>query len=111
MIKVYSVNSEIRPSTHCLAFSFKISFSSSFVRLYTRRAPNIKHNCSITSASKIPVVNVSENKQQMMLDATSTCTCTFEPPRDKIKKMTVRPAKTQISLGWSESSLGVQPFY
>ena len=32
-----------------------------------------------------------------------------EPPRDKTNKMTVRPAKTQISLGispvWSESSL------
>ena len=35
--------------------------------------------------------------------------CTFEPPHDKTSKMTVRPAKTQISLGispvWSESSL------
>ena len=34
---------------------------------------------------------------------------TNEPPRDKTNKMTVRPAKTQISLGmrpvWSESSL------
>ena len=34
---------------------------------------------------------------------------TFEPPHDKTNKMTVRPAKTQISLGirpvWSESSL------
>ena len=33
----------------------------------------------------------------------------IEPPHDKINKMTVRPAKTQISLGirpvWSESSL------
>ena len=33
----------------------------------------------------------------------------YEPPRDKTNKMTVRPAKTQISLGirpvWSESSL------
>ena len=33
----------------------------------------------------------------------------FEPPHDKTNKMTVRPAKTQISLGirpvWSESSL------
>ena len=33
---------------------------------------------------------------------------TFEPPHDKTNKMTVRPAKTQISLGirpvWSESS-------
>ena len=33
----------------------------------------------------------------------------FEPPRDKTNKMTVRPAKTQISLGirpvWSVSSL------
>ena len=32
-----------------------------------------------------------------------------EPPHDKTNKMTVRPAKTQISLGicpvWSESSL------
>ena len=36
----------------------------------------------------------------------------FEPPRDKTNKMTVRPAKTQISLGirpvWSESSLCAQ---
>ena len=35
-----------------------------------------------------------------------------EPPHDKTNKMTVRPAKTQISLGirpvWSESSLCVQ---
>ena len=34
---------------------------------------------------------------------------TFEPPHDKTNKMSVRPAKTQISLGirpvWSESSL------
>ena len=34
---------------------------------------------------------------------------TNEPPRDKTNKMTLRPAKTQISLGirpvWSESSL------
>ena len=34
---------------------------------------------------------------------------TFKPPHDKTNKMTVRPAKTQISLGirpvWSESSL------
>ena len=37
---------------------------------------------------------------------------TNEPPHDKTNKMTVRPAKTQISLGirpvWSESSLCVQ---
>ena len=37
---------------------------------------------------------------------------TNEPPLDKTKKMTVRPAKTQISLGirpvWSESSLCTQ---
>ena len=36
----------------------------------------------------------------------------FEPPHDKTNKMTVRPAKTQISLGicpvWSESSLCTQ---
>ena len=36
---------------------------------------------------------------------------TFEPPHDKTNKMSVRPAKTQISLGirpvWSESSLCV----
>ena len=36
----------------------------------------------------------------------------FEPPHDKTNKMTVRPAKTQISLGshpvWSESSLCAQ---
>ena len=36
----------------------------------------------------------------------------YEPPRDITNKMTVRPAKTQISLGirtvWSESSLGAQ---
>ena len=36
----------------------------------------------------------------------------FEPSRDKINKMSVRPAKTQISLGispvWSESSLCAQ---
>ena len=37
---------------------------------------------------------------------------TFEPPHDKTNKMTVRPAKTLISLGirpvWSESSLCTQ---
>ena len=36
----------------------------------------------------------------------------YEPPHDKTNKMTVRPAKTQISLGirpvWPESSLYVQ---
>ena len=36
----------------------------------------------------------------------------FEPPHDKTNKMTVRSAKTQISLGihpvWSESSLSAQ---
>ena len=36
----------------------------------------------------------------------------FEPPRDQTNKMTVRPAKTQISLGicpvWSASSLWAQ---
>ena len=36
-------------------------------------------------------------------------TITYEPPHDKTNKMSVRPAKTQISLGihpvWSESSL------
>ena len=36
----------------------------------------------------------------------------FEPPHDKTNKMTLRPAKTQISLGirpvWSESSLCAQ---
>ena len=36
----------------------------------------------------------------------------IEPPRDKTNKMSVRPAKTQISLGirpvWSESSLCAQ---
>ena len=36
----------------------------------------------------------------------------YEPPHDKTNKMTVRPAKTQISLGirpvWSESSLCAQ---
>ena len=39
-------------------------------------------------------------------------TTTFEPPHDKTNKMTVRPAKTQISLGirpvWSESSLSTR---
>ena len=38
--------------------------------------------------------------------------CVFEPRHDKTNKMSVRPAKTQISLGirpvWSESSLCVQ---
>ena len=38
-----------------------------------------------------------------------SCCTLFEPPRDKTDKMTVRPAKTQITLGirpvWSESSL------
>ena len=39
--------------------------------------------------------------------------CSFyEPPHDKTNKMTVRPAKTQISLGirpfWSESSMCIQ---
>ena len=37
-----------------------------------------------------------------------------EPPPDKTNKLTMRPAKTQISLGgcpgWSESSLGAQSF-
>ena len=37
---------------------------------------------------------------------------TYEPPHDKTNEMTVRPAKTQISLGirpvWSESSLRVK---
>ena len=37
---------------------------------------------------------------------------TYEPPHDKTNKMTVRPAKTQISLGirpvWPESSLCTQ---
>ena len=36
----------------------------------------------------------------------------YEPPHDKINKMSVHPAKTQISLGirpvWSESSLSTQ---
>ena len=36
----------------------------------------------------------------------------YEPPCDKTNKMSVRPAKTQISLGihpvWSESSLCAQ---
>ena len=32
----------------------------------------------------------------------------FEPLHDKTNKMTVRPAKTQFSLGLSESSLGAQ---
>ena len=35
-----------------------------------------------------------------------------EPPHDKTNKMSVRPAKTQISLGirlvWSESSLSAE---
>ena len=39
-------------------------------------------------------------------------TLEFEPPHDKTNKMTVRPAKTQISLGirpvWSKSSLCTQ---
>ena len=43
---------------------------------------------------------------------TSTDIATNEPPHDKTNKMTVRPAKTQISLGvcpvWSESSLCTQ---
>ena len=40
---------------------------------------------------------------------------TNEPPRDKTNKVSVRPGKTQISLGirgcqdWSESLLGAQP--
>ena len=40
---------------------------------------------------------------------TETVEITIEPPHDKTNKMTVRPAKTQMSLGirpvWSESSL------
>ena len=42
----------------------------------------------------------------------SNTSLTYEPPHDKTNKMTVRPAKTQISLGirpvWSESSLCAQ---
>ena len=41
----------------------------------------------------------------------STMKILFEPPHDKTNKMSVRPAKTQISLGirsvWSESSLSL----
>ena len=39
----------------------------------------------------------------------SQCNITFEPPHDKTNKLTMHPAKTQISLGmcpiWSESLL------
>ena len=41
-----------------------------------------------------------------------SCDISFEPPHDKTNKMTVHPAKRQISLGirpvWSESSLCAQ---
>ena len=51
---------------------------------------------------------VSKNVQSRLNDAKESIHVT-EPPHDKTIKMTVRPAKTQISLGirpvWLESSL------
>ena len=47
-----------------------------------------------------------------MKKAQNTLTYEYEPPHDKTNKMTVHPAKIQISLGihpgWSESSLCAQ---
>ena len=50
--------------------------------------------------------------KELMSNTSFSCVIfvtTFEPPHDKTSKMTLRPAKTQISLGirpvWSESSL------
>ena len=51
-------------------------------------------------------------RNQLLQFLQEVTTRAYEPPRDKTNKMTVRPAKTQISLGirpvWSESSLCVQ---
>ena len=52
---------------------------------------------------------VAQNHYFMYPFLSSFFSMKIEPPHDKTNKMTVRPAKTQISLGihpvWSESSL------
>ena len=55
------------------------------------------------------VVNCSERKNKDTWMATVLCRTVYEPRHDKTNKMSVRPAKTQISPGirlvWSESLL------
>ena len=56
---------------------------------------------------------VSQLRRQVVSSCRSLkWTCIYEPPHDKTKKLTVRPAKTRISLGirpvWSESFLCAQ---
>ena len=54
---------------------------------------------------------IQQNKlnREILYSFLCCCSCLFERPHDKTKKLIVRPAKTQISLGirpiWSESSL------
>ena len=57
------------------------------------------------SSNMATTTNLNENR---FLKILQYC-LQLEPPRDKTNKVTVRPAKTQISLGirpvWTESSL------
>ena len=58
----------------------------------------------------IPFQNEAEiDFKAIPVSLTDMSAATNEPPHDKTNKMTVRPAKTQVSLGihpiWSESSL------
>ena len=53
-------------------------------------------------------INIRPNTN-LLFSVVAVCSVLFEPRHDKTNKVTVRPAKTQISLDirpvWSESSL------
>ena len=69
-------------------------------------------NCSLKSIyyKCVTISQYSYSKEQFALRA--DVYETYEPQHDKTNKMSVRPAKTQISLGicpvWSESSLSAR---
>ena len=73
------------------------------------RAPLIRNFCTLV-LSKIRYPFCLQIPSEMTLKLTKLTT--NKPPRDKTNNVTVRPAKTQISLGirpvWSESSLCAQ---
>ena len=91
--------------------------------LYANSDGSGKPACASTQSRQSLRCSLIQYMEQRARDLVplNGCTCAlegsqnainYEPPRDKTNKMTLRPAKTQISLGirpvWSESSLSAE---
>ena len=124
-----SINSKLWISQPDFPFQTTIIFITAnlyniFCPLYKMKQCTLKITCSHVSvlwtneldfkALKLQylIIYSVHNSAAQMNCSPQFCMPSYEPPHDKTNKMTVRPAKTQISLGicpvWSEPSLCAQ---